>query len=52
MNTHNIQTHDKKFSPKKKKKNQKKKKKSLDICFHELSEEFRKDSKTSLNQPW
>ena len=26
-------------------------KNSLNICFPELSEEFRKDSKTSLNHP-
>ena len=35
MSTHNIQFHDKKIS--------------LNIFFLELSEEFRKDSKTSLN---
>ena len=42
MSTHNIQFHDKN------------KKNSLNICFLELSEEFRRDSKTSLamvNEP-
>ena len=28
------------------------KKKSLNICFLELSEEFRRDSRTSSNYPW
>ena len=37
MSTHNIQFHDKK------------KKKYLNICFLELSEEFRRDSKMSWN---
>ena len=37
MSTHNIQFHDKI------------KKISLNICFLELSEEFRRDSKTSSN---
>ena len=36
MSTNNIQFHDKK-------------EKSLNICFLELSEEFRRDSKTSSN---
>ena len=35
MSTHNIQFHDKKIS--------------LNICFLELSEEFRRDSKPSSN---
>ena len=38
MSSHNIQFHDKIFC-------------SINICFLELSEEFREDSKTSLNQP-
>ena len=37
MSTHNIQFHDKK------------KKMSLNICFLELAEEFRRDSKMSSN---
>ena len=37
MSTHNIQIHDKI------------RKKSLNICFLELSEAFRRDSKTTLN---
>ena len=39
MSTHNIQFDDKN------------KKISLNICCLELSEEFRRDSKTSSNQP-
>ena len=37
MNTHNIQFRDKI------------RKKSVNICFRELSEEFRRDSKTGSN---
>ena len=37
MSIHNIQFHDKKLS--------------LNICFCELSEEFRRDSKLSSNHP-
>ena len=44
MSTHNIQCLDKV--------RKKITKKSLNICFLELSEEFPRDSKTSLNQPW
>ena len=40
MSTHNIQFHDKN------------KKISLNICFLELSEEFRRNSETSSNLPW
>ena len=38
MSTYNIQFHDKI--------------RKLNICFLERSEELRKDSKTSSNQPW
>ena len=37
MSTHNILFSDKM---------------SLNICLRELSEEFRRDSKTGSNQPW
>ena len=40
MSTHHIQFHDKI------------KKKSLNICFLELLEEFRRYLKTSSDQPW
>ena len=38
MSTHNIKSHSKKIS--------------LNICFLELSENFRRDSKMSSNKPW
>ena len=40
MSTHNKQFHDKI------------RKKSVNICFLELSEELRRASKTSSNEPW
>ena len=39
MSTHNKQFHDEI-------------KKSLNVCYLQQSEEFRKDSKTSSNKPW